>query len=788
MSTSQWDEIKKLAADFQRTQLASSLQRLGDRNCVEIVKKLIELDLIKVIFTCDGKEYLTPEHLQKEIEDELIVNGGRIELTQLVPILNVDLVHIEARAGDLVRSTLSDPENRISLVQGRLISREYKDKLAEEINEKLSISGRVTVGDLTKLYDLPSNFIDNDIISSRLGSIIKGSRNRRDPKIIETDSYTNSYRCKIRGVLSAITKPTSLPSLVTRYSFPQGTLDDIVKELLDDSVVKGSVSGKVFTPEIYLKSQQEWIDNFYGENRYIEFESLARIGVSDGKGFLTKRFPDIVLLKSCGVSKDIVSQVESSVEECIINKDFVDLSSMLPSVISGPDLSMIFEKATSSKNFSSKNFSEKSVHLLCDSFIVSTEFVDSLKSPLVKLMETKAEVDLKGGKLFQVFASQVAAKEAILEEEENAKGRMSKKEERKKKVASKVNTGGGTQGREVKMKATKKKYNPRDKKSRDFDSDEDDGVESSTQEELVFMDLDEISTHLKEHQQDLKDTENDSLVEEISTLLYPFLQSKYKEVARKVFDSASSETDSSSKRKKTMAELQSSLSNNHALIHLFSKGLEKVTDESLKKDLTKYLEKSLLSEVISSVITFLSNEENVSLSNPDSRIKAINKLEPEMKEQLTTLNSASVEDFNQVLEDVSMKCCNVMLKPIDKRREKVLLSEMKNNLIHQMKESDDLALKLHLIVTSLFLALTGQALHSSGKFVPQIIALLKELKLKEEIMSKLSEAEKCVVNLIKKKENDDEKARLKQLIEQLQDSVENFKLGDDTKTDTQESV
>lgn len=773
MSTNQWDEIKKLAADFQRTQLASSLQRLGDRNCVEIVKKLIELDLIRVIFTCDGKEYLTPEHLEKEIEEELILNGGRIELTQLVPILNVDLVHIEARSGDLVRSRVEDAERRISLVEGRLISREYKERLAEEINEKLSICGRVSVSDLTKIYDLPSSFIDKEVISPRLGSTIRGSRNRRDPKIVETDSFINSFRCRIRGVLSAITRPTALPSLVSRFNFPPATLSEIVRELIQENAIRGSVSGTVFTPEIYLRCQQEWIQSFYTENKYIEFESLSRIGVCDWKGFLTNRFPDILLLKSCGVSREIVSRVESAVQECIINKDFLDLTSILPSSLSPPDLSFLLEKTNSCNN---------SLLFLADSFIVSTDFVDSLKSLFVDLMEEKAEMDLKRGKLFQVFASQVAVKEAVMEEEE--KGRMGKKEERKKKVASKVNTGGGTQGREVKMKATKKKYNPREKKKiRDADSE--DGVESSRQE-LVFMDLDQISSHLKEHQQDLRDSENDSLLEQISTLLYPFLESKYREVAKKVFDSASSQPDSSSKRKKTVAEFQSSLSTNHALIHFFSKGLEQVRDESLRRDLRKYLEKSLLTEVISSVISFLSNEENVNLSNPDSRI---NRLDPEVKEEVTILNSASVEDFNRVLEDVSIKCCNLVLKPIDKRREKVLLLEMKNNLIHQMKESDDLAFKLHLIVTSLFLALTGQPLHSSGKFVPQIIPLLKELKLKEQIMSKLTEAEKCLVSLIKKKkkereENDDEKVRLEQLIQELEEHVENFKLDDDT----QESV
>ena len=52
--------------------------RLSERNCIEIVKKLIGLKLIDVIFTNDGKEYLTPQRLLKEIKDELIVHGGLI--------------------------------------------------------------------------------------------------------------------------------------------------------------------------------------------------------------------------------------------------------------------------------------------------------------------------------------------------------------------------------------------------------------------------------------------------------------------------------------------------------------------------------------------------------------------------------------------------------------------------------------------------------------------------------------------------------------------------------------
>jgi hypothetical protein len=37
---------------------------------------LIKEKLLNVIATADGKEYLTPEHLSQEIQDELYANKG----------------------------------------------------------------------------------------------------------------------------------------------------------------------------------------------------------------------------------------------------------------------------------------------------------------------------------------------------------------------------------------------------------------------------------------------------------------------------------------------------------------------------------------------------------------------------------------------------------------------------------------------------------------------------------------------------------------------------------------
>lgn len=139
MSNYDWEEVKKLAADFQRAQLTSSSQRfvdvlvvytlilnefhcliillkfkywielifhniisflymklpiiyeknliytpkhcyiicrLSEKNCVEIIQKLLHLKYLDVVFTNDGKSYITPKYLIKEIKDELYVHGG----------------------------------------------------------------------------------------------------------------------------------------------------------------------------------------------------------------------------------------------------------------------------------------------------------------------------------------------------------------------------------------------------------------------------------------------------------------------------------------------------------------------------------------------------------------------------------------------------------------------------------------------------------------------------------------------------------------------------------------
>lgn len=42
---------------------------------MEVVSLLLEKGLIELVFTTDGKEYLTNDQLKRELEDELYVHG-----------------------------------------------------------------------------------------------------------------------------------------------------------------------------------------------------------------------------------------------------------------------------------------------------------------------------------------------------------------------------------------------------------------------------------------------------------------------------------------------------------------------------------------------------------------------------------------------------------------------------------------------------------------------------------------------------------------------------------------
>lgn len=82
--------------------------------------------------------------------------SGRVNLVELSKSLNVDLAQITAKANEVERADAG-----CALILGQLIDRNYTKHIAEEINERLALKGQVSIADLTRQYDLPSDFLQS---------------------------------------------------------------------------------------------------------------------------------------------------------------------------------------------------------------------------------------------------------------------------------------------------------------------------------------------------------------------------------------------------------------------------------------------------------------------------------------------------------------------------------------------------------------------------------------------------------------------------------------------------
>jgi hypothetical protein len=90
-------DLDALMNALQATQQKKSSVRLSDRNVVELVNKLKQLGFLgdDLLYTMNGKEYITTDRLRTDIERALQQAGGRLELLELPALVGVDQVHCE---------------------------------------------------------------------------------------------------------------------------------------------------------------------------------------------------------------------------------------------------------------------------------------------------------------------------------------------------------------------------------------------------------------------------------------------------------------------------------------------------------------------------------------------------------------------------------------------------------------------------------------------------------------------------------------------------------------------
>lgn len=59
------------------------------------------------------------------------------------------------------------------------------------------------------------------MILERLGSIIQGQQDSVDSNVLYTVGFESRHFARVRGVMSAITRPASVASLIAKYNFQE---------------------------------------------------------------------------------------------------------------------------------------------------------------------------------------------------------------------------------------------------------------------------------------------------------------------------------------------------------------------------------------------------------------------------------------------------------------------------------------------------------------------------------------------------------------------------------------
>ena len=375
-------------ADVQAT---SNLNKLSDRIVVDLIERLLKTTDFRLIFTVDGQEYLTPEHLDIQIRDT-IQQRSRVNVIEIPHLINVGYEKIEARL-DLVCSKFPD----IYRLDDFLFTGLYIDSICEEINEDLQQKMHIPLIDISSKFMFPVDFIRN-MIDRKSGAIIQGVVNGDN---LTTLSYIQTMSSKLRGILRAAIRPIALSTLVKDYDLEEGFLVDRIDELIKSEAIEGKIQGGMFIPSRFIKNQELIVKNFFKQNDYIEYNMMMKqLMIPKPKDYLKSLFKDsCIFLENVCFNKDSLGAVKEHVES-LLEFGWVDLQTILPSVLKDDEIETIigkYLKLTDTTEMDgtmifSKDFLDKCAAVFKDRII---DFIYKTPQKLVENKETSTKPNQK---------------------------------------------------------------------------------------------------------------------------------------------------------------------------------------------------------------------------------------------------------------------------------------------------------------------------------------------------------------------------------------------------------
>ncbi|CAO3571320.1 unnamed protein product [Mortierella alpina] len=289
---------------------------------------------------------ITHEQLRKEIALQLEKRNGRTSLLDLPKTLNANLSDIQERVTELVRSQAG----AILQVQDELLKVEYLEKMALQLKDELNERGYLTVADMCRKHKFGIDFM-RQFLRDRVGSDIPGQWDSVDRGLVIAPWFLEQEMSKMLKSLEQLQEPTSLQTLRSKRVVQDQLFSGLCDMLLKDSRLPGAFKGTgdqgMFVPRPYEQQQTEWVETFFRNNGFIEFDAMKKRGVSDPKAYISANHPTAFLLETHIVSENIWSIVDASVEDTISNLSWIDIKPLLPSPLTKDDLASLLTQLPS---------------------------------------------------------------------------------------------------------------------------------------------------------------------------------------------------------------------------------------------------------------------------------------------------------------------------------------------------------------------------------------------------------------------------------------------------------
>eukprot|EP00929_Paragymnodinium_shiwhaense_P095449 TRINITY_DN56588_c0_g1_i1.p1 TRINITY_DN56588_c0_g1~~TRINITY_DN56588_c0_g1_i1.p1 ORF type:complete len:715 (+),score=158.72 TRINITY_DN56588_c0_g1_i1:191-2335(+) len=355
------ESIRQLQKKLQSVQHASNSKKVSERNCVDLLTKLIDSGFVKLYHTANGKEWLTQERLDIEIKEALASNGGRISIAELPNEIGVAPEHCEARAELLCKG------GGLTKMHGELLAPTYVCTVAEEIEDSLRQEGCVAVSELSRRLNLPSDFIRSAVLENlHAGHTVKQN-------VIYTQRHAAVMEASVRGALRACSQPVSLADISGQIAVHDvAMVAEIVQRLIDNAEIAGRLQAATFVPKVFSDRQASSVDDFFKANQYMTSAAL-KPPFETVKDWVKSVAADGRMLSTAFVANAVVASAAAEIAAALAAKTWVDVQQLLPLALPAADARELLLQFETEKRL------PKNAEVI-DHIVLSGEFLDGIAS------------------------------------------------------------------------------------------------------------------------------------------------------------------------------------------------------------------------------------------------------------------------------------------------------------------------------------------------------------------------------------------------------------------------